>query len=121
MAYDETLVKRIRGVLFRAPGLSEQQMFGGICFFIAGHVACGVQKEELVVRVGPENYRRALLRKHTRPMECAGEIMTEYVYVSNAGYKREVDLENWLLDGIEYVRTLPPIRSEAKTTGHVND
>lgn len=114
MAYDEKLVRRIREVVVGASGLSEQKMFGGVCFTINGYMACGVQKKDLVVRVGPEGHERALLRKHTRRMDFTGKPMTGYVYVSEAGYKRKADLVRWVSQGIEFVQTLPPKKPKKK-------
>ena len=114
MAYDEKLVERIREVIIGMPGLSERKMFGGLCFSVNEYMACGVQKKDLVIRVGPQNYDRALSRKHTRPMDFTGKPMTGYVYVSESGYKRKADLERWVSQGIEFVRTLPPKKPKNK-------
>ncbi len=35
-------------------------MFGGVAFMLHGKMCCGVLKDNLVVRVGPERYQRAL-------------------------------------------------------------
>ncbi len=60
MAYDEKLADRIRKVLARRKGLTEKKMFGGVAFMLHGKMCCGVLKNNLVVRVGPERYQRAL-------------------------------------------------------------
>lgn len=114
MAYDEKLVERIRELVFGMPGLSEKKMFGGLCFSVDGYMACGVQKKDLVVRVGPANHERALSRKHTRPMDFTGKPMTGYIYVSEAGYTRKADLERWVTQGVEFVKTLPPKKPKKK-------
>ena len=114
MAYDDKLVERIREVVFGMPGLSERKMFGGLCFSVNGYMACGVQKKDLVIRVGPQHHDRALSRKHTRPMDFTGKPMTGYIYVSEAGYKRKADLERWVSQGIEFVQTLPPKKPKTK-------
>ena len=56
MAYDEALADRIRRVLGRHKELAEKKMFGGITFMLRGNMCCGVTKEDLVVRVGAEQY-----------------------------------------------------------------
>jgi len=35
-------------------------MFGGIAFMLRGNLACGVLKDELIVRVGPAGYADAI-------------------------------------------------------------
>ncbi len=44
----------------RAEAVTERQMFGGRAFLLAGHMFCGVVKDTLMVRLGPEGAGRAL-------------------------------------------------------------
>jgi len=67
MAYDEKLAQRIREVLERRRGISEKKMFGGLAFLLNGHMACGVQGDDLMVRVGPDEYESALRKTGARP------------------------------------------------------
>ena len=108
MAYDSALVERIRNVLLGTSGLSEQKMFGGVCFSVNGYMACGVQEHDLVVRVGPDNHESALTQKYTRPMDFTGKPMAGYIYVSEAGCRRKADLGRWVLQGVRFVQSLPP-------------
>ena len=114
MAYDEKLVERIRDVVIGTPGLSERKMFGGLCFSINGYMVCGVQRKDLVVRVGSDNHVKALSRKYTRPMDFTGKPMTGYIYVSEARYKRNADLARWVNQGVEFVQSLPPKKPKKK-------
>ncbi len=61
MAYDEGLAQRVREVIDFRPFFQEKKMFGGIGFLIQGNMACGVIREDLIVRVGAENYTDSLL------------------------------------------------------------
>lgn len=61
MAYDEGLAQRVREVIDNRPFFQEKKMFGGIGFLIQGNMACGVIREDLIVRVGAENYTDSLL------------------------------------------------------------
>ena len=54
MAFDEATVDRVRSLLEGSPGYAERRMFGGLTFMVRGHMCCGVIKDELMVRVGPE-------------------------------------------------------------------
>jgi len=53
MAYDQGLAQRVRELLEELPGYEEKKMFGGIGFLLYGNMACGVLREDLIVRVGP--------------------------------------------------------------------
>ena len=54
MAYDEDLADRVREVLPRGEAVTERQMFGGLAFMLSGHMFCGVVKDTLMLRLGPE-------------------------------------------------------------------
>ena len=56
MAYDEKLAARIRKLLARHKAVREIKMFGGLCFMLRGNMCCGVDKTNLMVRVGPKKY-----------------------------------------------------------------
>ena len=88
MAYDEKLADRVREVLQRRRGVSEKKMFGGLAFLVNGHMACGVQGDDLMVRVGPDAYDAALKKAGTRPMDFTGRPLKGMVYVGPRGHRR---------------------------------
>lgn len=108
MAYDETLVARIRDIVANEAGIREIKMFGGVCFTVNGHMACGVQNSDLMVRVGPDAYAPALASEHARPMDFTGRPMKGYVYVSSNGSARKPDLKSWVAMGVSFTKSLPP-------------
>ena len=59
MAYDEDLAERVRAVLPAGGAVTERQMFGGLAFILGGHMLCGVVKDTLMVRLGPDGAARA--------------------------------------------------------------
>ena len=107
MAYDEELAHRIRQVLAKQPGLVEKKMFGGVGFMIHGNMACGVHKDMLIARVGPQGHDAAMAKPHTLPFDITGRAMTGWVMVSANGFTVEVDLEAWVREGVEFALTLP--------------
>jgi TfoX/Sxy family transcriptional regulator of competence genes len=108
MAYDEGLAQRIREVLGELPGLVEKKMFGGIGFMVHGNMACGVHKDALIVRVGPEGHEEALARPHTRPFDITGRAMKSWVMVVSDGYESDEALEDWVQQGLDFALSLPP-------------
>ena len=60
MAFDEKLAAGIRAHLGKRIGVSERKMFGGITFLLQGNMCCGVHRNALIVRLGPEEAGRAL-------------------------------------------------------------
>jgi TfoX/Sxy family transcriptional regulator of competence genes len=108
MAYDEGLAERAREVLADLPGFVEKKMFGGIGFMLHGNMACGVNGNELIVRVGPANYEHALGKPHTRPFDMTGRPMRGWVMVAPEGLESDAGLEDWVKRGVEFVLSLPP-------------
>ena len=83
MAYDEGLAQRVREVLAERSDLSERKMFGGLCFLVNGNMCCGVVRDELMVRVGPDAYDESLSLPHARKMDITGRPMKGFVYRSS--------------------------------------
>jgi TfoX/Sxy family transcriptional regulator of competence genes len=108
MAYDELLSARIRHALGTLPGLEEKKMFGGVGFLVNRNMACGVHKNDLIVRVGPANYDQALAAAHTRMFDMTGRPMAGWVVVEPEGCKSEADLQAWVKQGLDFARSLPP-------------
>lgn len=108
MAYDEKLAQRVREVLKRRRGVHERKMFGGLAFLVNGHMACGVQSDDLIVRVGPDDYHSALKEPGARPMDFTGRPLKGMIYVGPRGHRRAPSLQAWVERGLSYVRSLPP-------------
>lgn len=53
MAYDERLAARVRALLASRADVSERKMFGGLTFMVGGNMCCGVNGDELIVRLDP--------------------------------------------------------------------
>ena len=66
MAYDEELAARIRLALGERADFEEIKMFGGLAFMVNTHMACGVIREDLMLRVGKENHADALRARRAR-------------------------------------------------------
>jgi TfoX/Sxy family transcriptional regulator of competence genes len=107
MPYDEGLAYRIREMLGNQPGLEEKKMFGGVGFMLRGNMACGVYKESLVVRLGPERNDEALARPHARPFDITGKPMKGWVMVAAEGCAEDEDLQSWVRQGVDFALTLP--------------
>ena len=82
-------------------------MFGGLAFMLGGHMFCGVVKDALMVRLGPEGADRALDRPHVRPMDFTGRPMNGMVFVDPAGLHGSA-LRQWVDAAAAYARGLPP-------------
>lgn len=108
MSYDEKLADRIRRALGPRDDVEERKMFGGLAFLRDGKMFCGIAKDDLMVRVGPDGYEEALEKPHVRPMDFTGRPMKGYVFVAPAGRRTDAALRAWVNLSASFVGTLPP-------------
>ncbi|MEZ4869933.1 MAG: TfoX/Sxy family protein [Caldilineaceae bacterium] len=108
MAYSEELAQRVRTALGDELGVTEKKMFGGLCFLLRGNMICGIVKDELMVRVGPEQYGAALQQPYAREMDFTGRAMKGMVYIAPAGITEYSDLSMWVQRGVTFAGSLPP-------------
>lgn len=120
MPYDTHLADRVRALLLPLDGYSERRMFGGICFMLHGHMACGIVHDRLIVRVGPEKYAEALRMSHAQVFDFTGRPMTGWVQIESAGTTEDCALATWVKRGIDFTRTLPSKLPKAGIPGGRN-
>ena len=107
MAYNIQLAERIRSELAGIP-VVEKKMFGGVGFLLNGNMACGVNKDDLIVRVDPEKHSALLKKPHTRSFDLTGKPMKGWLLVGTDGCKTAKQLSSWVKEGVEFALTLPP-------------
>jgi len=107
MAYDEKLAGRIRKALAGRRGLTERKMFGGMAFMLRGNMSCGVQNDELILRLAPEQAEQALKKPHTRPFDMTGRPMKGFVVVTPSGHKTAAALRSRVEQAAHFARSLP--------------
>ena len=107
MPYNEDLARRLRDALKDIPGIIEKKMFGGIGFILNGNMACGVNRDDLIVRVGPDRFEEALAQPHTRPFDMTGRPMSGWIMVAPEGYASDEALARWIRQGVDFARSLP--------------
>ena len=107
MPYSETLAQRIRTVLAGQAGTVEKKMFGGVTFMVTGNMCCGVIKDDLMVRVGPDRHDESMALPYARPMDFTHRPMKGMVYVDPDGVVADAALEEWVHRGLEFALSLP--------------
>ena len=107
MAYNEPLAARVRAIVGDDPGLSERKMFGGIAFMLHGNMFCGITRDDLMVRVGPERFEEALASPGARLMDFTGRPSRGMAFVGPEGYTTDEQLRAWVEQTLEYARSLP--------------
>lgn len=107
MSYDLRLAHRICEKMEHLLGFAEKKMFGGVGFLLNGNMACGVLKDELIVRLGVDEFDEAMKLPHIRAFDLTGKPMKGWVMVSPEGCASENDLSLWLEKGIRFAQSLP--------------
>jgi hypothetical protein len=108
VALDEALAERIRELLAPREAVTERKMFGGIGFMVGGNMACGVSSgRDLIVRLDPEEYKRALAEPNVRTFDMTGRQMRGWILVAPAAVEADEELAGWVDAGADYAASLP--------------
>jgi TfoX/Sxy family transcriptional regulator of competence genes len=107
VTYDEILLKRVLALLAQHNSIEQKKMFGGVCVLLNGHMICGVEKNQLLMRVGVENHKKALAQKHASEMKFTSKPMRGFILVKPPGYKTESALKWWIDLSVNFVFLLP--------------
>lgn len=105
MAYDEDLAERVREAL---GGIDHEviKMFGGLAFMVNTHMAVGIIRDELMLRLGPEGYDAALARG-VEPMRMGERTMKAMVSVPATDLATET-LQGWVDEAVGHALAQPP-------------
>lgn len=97
MAYNELLADRLRHTLKESKTTyEEKKMFGGLCFLVDGKMCVGIVKEELMVRIAPENQDLYLEEKGCRLMDFTQNSMKGFLFITPEGVDMDDDLSKWV-------------------------
>lgn len=109
MAYDQELANRVRELVSKEKGLTEQTMFGGLAMLLNGNMAVAVRGRQggLLVRVDPAKAGKALEEPGAAEMVMRGKPMRGWIAVEPGACDRQADLKRWVARGVAFARTLP--------------
>jgi hypothetical protein len=111
MAYDEALAGRIRDLVGPEPNLTEQKMFGGLAFLIAGNMAVAASGQGgVLVRVDPGESDDLVATTPAALMVMRGRSMRGWLRVGPDDVSTEKALAAWVERGTAYARSLPAKR-----------
>ena len=103
MAYDEYLSDRIKNI-FKEKNVSYEtkKMMGGLTFMVDNKMCCGIVKNQLMARIGSDNYEDALTEEGCCEMNFTGKPMKGFVYVHPENIDLDSDLSYWIQLCIDY-------------------
>ncbi len=107
MAYDENLADRIRNSLHeKKVPFHEKKMMGGLTFMVHDKMCVGIVKNDLMARIGKDNYESAIKKQGCRQMDFTGKPMKGYVFLEPEAIDMDVELEYWIDLSLEFNETL---------------
>ncbi|MCA1833431.1 MAG: TfoX/Sxy family protein [Actinomycetota bacterium] len=115
MAYDERLAERVRDAIGPRPALGEIKMFGGLCFTLNGNMCCGIMKDELMVRVAPDEFEKLLEASGTHTMDMMkGRTPVGFIMIEPLALRTAKQLDSWVKRGVTFGASLPPKKAKTK-------
>jgi TfoX/Sxy family transcriptional regulator of competence genes len=96
MAYNEQLADRARAALEATPRAVEKKMMGGLTFMVNSKMCVGIMKDELMLRIAPEEYEQALERNGCCEMNFTGKPMMGFVFVDEECLRNRKDFMYWI-------------------------
>ena len=109
MSFNEKIAHSIRQLFSLTENeIEEKRMFGGLCFMVNGKMCVGVEKDRLMVRLGPEVYETALTKEGCRPMDFTGRVMKGYVFVDAKVLDTKTKIKSWINLALDFNRVAVP-------------
>jgi TfoX/Sxy family transcriptional regulator of competence genes len=102
MKYSEKLANRIREALVEVPNVEEKRMFGGLCFMVDDKMCICIRETEIMCRIGPDEFDKAVEKPGTRPMVHGGRFMKGYVYVDETALTKKSEFDYWVNTSLTY-------------------
>ncbi|MEM8842809.1 MAG: TfoX/Sxy family protein [Pseudomonadota bacterium] len=106
----------LRDALTGLPGITEQRMFGGLCFLLNGNMLCGSWKHGGMFRVGKEREAAARAEPGVGEMTATGRRMSGLVQVDPAVLEDDAARGRLLAHAIAFVGALPAKKPDARQT-----
>ncbi len=107
MAYNEQLSERINAILSGNKNITSKKMFGGVGYLLNGNMVCGVHKDDLILRMKPEDADNSLFQNNVKPFDITGRAMKGWIMVELPAIKSESHLTDWINISLSFVKGLP--------------
>ena len=108
MAYDESLAARVRQSLAGRPDVEEKPMFGGLTFMVGGNMCCGVNRDDLIIRLDAGTAAEDLQSPQVRAWDFMKRPMRGIFAVSAVGCATQKTVDRWVELALEHALSLPP-------------
>jgi TfoX/Sxy family transcriptional regulator of competence genes len=120
MAYNDTLAARVRQALSGRSDVIEKAMFGGVAFMVSGNMCCGVNRNDLIIRLDGHTSIENLGSPHIRAWDLMKRPMPGMFAVDGAACTTQKSLDKWITLALGHALSLPPKNARpAKKTARI--
>lgn len=82
--------------------VEEKRMFKGMCFMVNGKMCICVGENEMMCRIGPDEFERALERPGVRPMIHGQRTMKGFIFVSEEAMRSATHFKYFIDASLAY-------------------
>lgn len=80
----------------------EKKMMGGLAFMVNDKMCVGITNSDLMARIDPDIYEKALTRKGVREMDFTKKPMKGWVYIGPDGIDMDEELASWIQLALDF-------------------
>jgi TfoX/Sxy family transcriptional regulator of competence genes len=113
MAYNDALASKVRKALSGRTDMVEKPMFGGVTFMVAGNMCCGVNRDDLIIRLDQHTEVEDLGSPHVRVWDFMKRPMPGIFAVDGAGCANQKSVDSWIKLALGHALSLPPNNARA--------
>jgi len=110
MVPNDDLLQKVRQALVTVKRVTEKKMFGGTCFMVNNKMCVCVRNNEMMCRIGPDQFETAVETNGCRAMVHNGRTMKGFVYVSGEAIKTNALFMHWINLSLNYNRLAKPAK-----------
>jgi len=113
MAYNDAIAARMRQALSGRTDVVEKAMFGGVAFMVGGNMCCGVNRNDLIIRLDGHTAAEDLGSPHVRAWDFMKRPMPGMFAVDGAGCANQKSVDGWIRLALQHALSLPPKKARA--------
>jgi len=116
MPYDQLLAGRVRHALEGRTDVVEKAMFGGLTFMVSGNMCCGVNRDDLIIRLAAQTTTEELNSPHARLWDFMPSRPMPGIFAIRAqGSANQSSVDRWVALALKHATSLPAKITEAKS------
>ena len=77
-------------------------------------MCCGIIKDDVMLRIDPDEMEMALSKHGARPMDFTGKQMKGFLYVGEESWTSDTELRNWLEMALSYNKKVLPRKKKPR-------